>query len=122
MKKFVDNNLVKVPKWKSGNRGFHGDVLLFMEALPENFELMEKCTEPVLAYGEATGHLHMLFSDGEVDLRECKKTNQKYLRLVEPATLKHQEHNPIQLPPGTYRIGIQKEYDHFDEEIRSVID
>ena len=122
MKKFKEDNLVKVEEYKQGERGFHGDVLIFMEELPKNFEQMEKLEEPILALGEATGHCHKLFSEGPIDLREDKVTGKRYLKLVETSFLRHQEHNPIQLPPGTYRIGIQKEYDHFKDEIRKVAD
>jgi len=44
------------------------------------------------------------------------------LRVVNPVLLKHQEHSPIKLPPGDYKIGIQREYDPFEQIIREVAD
>jgi hypothetical protein len=34
----------------------------------------------------------------------------------------HEEHRAFSVPPGTYRIGAVREYDHFAEEARSVLD
>jgi hypothetical protein len=40
----------------------------------------------------------------------------------ETALLKHQEHNPINIPKGNWKIKIVKEYDPFENEIRRVQD
>lgn len=75
----------------------------------------------VLAHGEVTGHAHRLTeaSDGllvEVD-------GALYLR-VGPggAKITHEEHKPVTVPEGEYRIGRVLEYDHFAEEARDVRD
>lgn len=120
MKPYNESKKVKAD-FSKGNYGFHGDVVLYKESLPENFNEMDKCTDNILALGEATGHHHKLFGEG-IDLRECPKTKVKYLKLVEPVELKHQEHHVVEIAPGSYRIGIQKEYDHFQEETRRVAD
>lgn len=121
MKPFVETNIVDATHMKLGDHGFHGDVVLYCEDLPKDFSSMKQLKDNTLALGEATGHCHVLFGE-DIDLREEPKTKEKYLKLVKPATLKHQEHNPVILPPGTYRIGIQKEYDHFEQESRNVAD
>jgi len=121
MKAFNEKNPVKADFSKS-SYGFHGDVIVYKEnSLPKDFDQMKVIKENILAYGEHTGHCHKLFGEN-IDLRECPKTKTKYLRLVDEVTLKHQEHAPVVLPPGTYRIGIQKEYDHFEEITREVAD
>ena len=35
---------------------------------------------------------------------------ERYLRLTAAATLQHEEHGPIAIAPGTYRVVIQREY------------
>jgi hypothetical protein len=82
---------------------------------------MSQSKDGALAYGEATGHLHQLQGHG-FDLKTCLKTNVKFLRIVEPTALKHQEHAPIIIPPGDYKIGIQREYSPFEKHARSVVD
>jgi len=38
-----------------------------------------------------------------------------FLTLDEPATLTHEEHKAIQVPPGVWEVGRVKEYDYFQE-------
>jgi len=95
-----------------------GDTLYYPEALPEGLELLNT---NVVQEGEATGHAHRLSGDS-FQLYQHPKTKEKFLRLVEPTALRHEEHKEIILPPGDYRIGIVREYDHFSEEARKVAD
>lgn len=112
-----------------------GDVLLFEEKIPKISKKEAEITKnPVLQHGEATGHAHRLhpsieqFHDSsgvpnigfEVVLN--KATGTRHLKVTTPQTLRHEEHKEIQLPPGEYRIGIVREYDHFKEEAREVVD
>ena len=96
-----------------------GDVLIHQEDV--DFNNLQKIDSNTLALGEATGHHHSLY-DGEFELFEQSKTKEKFLRVVTPVELRHQEHKPFIIPPGSYRIGIVKEYDHFLEETRNVVD
>jgi hypothetical protein len=62
----------------------------------------------ILAYGEATGHAHAI-ADPEAELLEAR--GNRYLRVGgKGASLTHEEHGPIALPPGSYRVVIQREY------------
>lgn len=73
----------------------------------------------VLAEGEATGHSHRIERPETVELYE--RGGMLYLRVVaESATVIHQEHRPITLPRGTYRVWQQREYS--PREIRTVRD
>ena len=75
----------------------------------------------VLAYGEVTGHAHAiaeetatlfsLLDDGKEEL---------YLEADGSVTLRHEEHAPITIPTGTYKITRQREYT--PEAIRNVVD
>lgn len=124
MKPFNEHNPQRAGPMSSGEHALHGDVIIFGEnALPSNFDQMDKVKDACLAYGEATGHLHQIIGRPEAfDLRECQKTKVKYLRVVEPVMLRHQEHSPIEIDPGVYKIGIQREYDPFEKLTRQVAD
>ena len=95
-----------------------GDVLLFSaEEVPAG---AKKLAHLVLQEGEHTGHAHRV-SSGLAELFETGST--KYLKVLsDEAVITHEEHKPVTLPKGTYKIGIVKEYDHFTEEIRQIRD
>jgi len=61
----------------------------------------------VLAYGEATHHRHRIRSP-RAELYE--HAGHRYLVAADFVQLEHEEHAPIQLPPGVYRIVRQREY------------
>lgn len=73
----------------------------------------------VLAHGEATGHAHAIPAD-HARLYEHPKTKARYLRVVQPTELRHEEHRPIALRPGMYRITRQRVYE--PKGIRTVAD
>lgn len=75
----------------------------------------------VLAYGEVTGHAHAimeetatLFSLLEDGLEEM------YLKADGTVVLRHEEHAPITIDKGAYRVTRQREYS--PEAIRNVAD
>lgn len=72
----------------------------------------------VLAEGEATGHAHVI--DDYVEMYE--KDGVLYIRVDKPVTVKHEEHKPIRLESGIYKVGKVREYDPFEEEVREVKD
>ena len=71
----------------------------------------------ILAHGEATGHAHTITSK-HAKLYEA--AGERFLRLSIPAVLRHQEHEPIELPAGEYKVVRQREYS--PEAIRNVAD
>ena len=72
------------------------------------------------AEGEVTGHHHSCVDDG-VTLYE-DKYGVLWCSVGKETTVTHQEHNPVTLPVGNYRVGIVKEYDPFEDVIRNVAD
>ncbi len=100
-----------------------GDVVLVpVKKIPEGFG---PAKTNVLQEGEATGHAHRLHGEGfQVFAIPGRVSNadQKYLRLMKPVALRHEEHKEIQLPAGDFEVRIVREYDHFDEEARRVAD
>src|SRR5437588_2244300 len=85
-----------------------GDVLLVpVTEMPCGRPVEAEGGRLVLARGEATGHHHSVaVEDGElVDAAEGV-----VLRIMAPTPLEHQEHAPITLRPGVYRVVRQREY------------
>ena len=98
-----------------------GDVCLeAVDVIPKTAKKMELVDGMfVLAYGEVTGHKHALDAEGV----ECFEEGDKiYVRVSREAKLKHEEHNTITVPTGIYEVTGVKEYDHFTEEARRVVD
>jgi hypothetical protein len=63
----------------------------------------------VLADGEVTGHRHRVEDAAAAAL--FRHSGQMYLEVISPeAAIVHEEHGPIKLPRGTYRVWRQREY------------
>lgn len=83
----------------------HGDVLIIpINEMPQN---VQATTSRVLAEGEATGHAHRLLGEGTLYLTA---NGELILRNDKPVAVVHEEHARIELPPGTYEVRRQKEY------------
>jgi len=107
---------------KNKNQIQHGDVLLQRIGTLPNGAKAFKCKDGrlVVAEGEATGHNHTIVSDKAM-LYELK--GDLFLEVdAREVTITHEEHKPLPIPEGIYRIGRVKEYDYFAEMERRVID
>jgi hypothetical protein len=94
-----------------------GDVLITPAAeIPES---AVRVGTRVLREGEATGHAHVATAD---DVQLFLHEGTLYMRAPTGTEVVHEEHRAFRVPPGTYRIGAVREYDHFAEEARSVLD
>lgn len=80
--------------------------------------------EPViLAFGEVTGHSHKISHPENVKAyRKDEAVEVSALEVMEAVMLLHEEHNPIQLPPGKYVSIIQVESRYDWAEARRVRD
>ncbi len=95
----------------------HGDVLIkSYEGKLEGKVLKTN----ILVESSITTHKHQ-FSGGKYTLRK-KNNDEFYLNVTKQTTIVHEEHKPIDIPIGKYRITFVREYDHFLEEARRVID
>ena len=90
-------------------------------------------TRAILAFGEVTGHTHRINMDEMV--KEAGVTlhmgwNRQAGQDVpdafevhgDTATLIHEEHNPVEVPPGKYVVRIVREFDHITRRARNVTD
>ncbi len=64
----------------------------------------------VLAFGEVTGHAHVLDAPPAEAALLTDSEGQRFLRLVTAAPLVHEEHGTIQIAPGEYRVVIGREW------------
>lgn len=102
-----------------------GDVLLRrVDSIPGEARAAEKKDQAgndriVLAYGEVTGHAHAIHDLDAVDVFVTGE-GVMYLQVKSEASLRHEEHGTITLPPGNYERTIQREYS--PEAIRNVAD
>jgi hypothetical protein len=66
----------------------------------------------VLAYGEVTGHAHVVTGEAELFApADVAELEERFLRVeCEGAQVVHDEHATITLPPGDYRVLRQREY------------
>lgn len=98
----------------------HGDVRIFrISELPEGLVPFETSA---LAEGELTGHAHRMEQRPGTQVLVDPKTKVRYLKVVEPSALTHEEHHTRVVPPGIYRIGIVREADHIEGVVRRVAD
>jgi len=96
-----------------------GDVL-FKEIDPVKKPVTKEITDGIIAKGDSTGHAHRIGVDAPVKLFYSDDT--MYLQALDTAIVEHEEHKSVILPPGTYMVYKVREYDHFTEEAREVVD
>lgn len=100
-----------------------GDVLIRkIKSLPKSAKDITPKDRIVLAYGEVTGHAHAI-APGEArefSMADAANATRRFLSVVKEATVRHEEHAAIPLPPGIYEIIQQREYT--PEAIRNVAD
>ena len=131
----------KVIKYKKYQQG---DVVMF-QVDDKTFENYSKSggnvidyntqshNNPILAFGEVTGHLHQIhmkdmLEEAEVTLHMSrwgeagKDVPDAFEVREEPITITHEEHNPLDVPPGKYVVRIVREFDHIAGRSRYVAD
>ena len=80
----------------------------------------ENSKDNVLVEGEHTGHAHRI-----TNMENVVKTvvgTAIFLKVLHEVRVRHEEHKEILLPPGNYKIDQVNEDDHFEEEVRKVMD
>lgn len=127
----------------------HGDVdLVSVSKIPKEAKLVTSSKDFhkdgfVLAYGEVTGHRHLLktgkqqiestdpairemFVEGKVKVYETEK-GVRYVQVLAPTPLVHEDHRTLVIPEGIYEQKQEVEEDPFSEaaaaeRVRQVID
>ena len=136
----------KVVKYKKYQQG---DVVMFQvddESFEKNIDMYgnnsneqtvhyntQSHNNPILAFGEATGHIHQVRMKDMLDKAEVTLHMPRYRKAgtdtpqgfevrEETVTLTHEEHDPIDIPPGKYLVRIVREFDHIAGRSRYVAD
>jgi hypothetical protein len=97
-----------------------GDVLFVptTDAIQEHLFERGKREDGVVMEGEATGHHHRI---EDLSAAEVFRPGfgDSFVR-VGPlgVSIVHEEHAPVQLPAGTYRVKIAREYDYLAQAAR----
>lgn len=105
---------------KIGSYFQQGDVILRRVATKSVVGKQIECGG-VLQHGETTGHAHR-FPPTAVTMFEQASDGRRFVRLADESMLTHEEHNALAIPGGDYELIIVREYDHFSEEARQVVD
>lgn len=94
----------------------HGDVLLqTTSAVPSDAQPLPG---HILVRGELSGHAHRLEQPSAGVLFRTPEA--MWLQVHTPTRIVHEEHAPISLAPGVYKVWQQREYS--PREIRTVVD
>lgn len=100
------------------NYFLHGDVhVICLTELPKG---LKESDEMVLEYGEVTGHAHR-YSEPTTKLFKAPD-GRKFLKVIKPTDLTHEEHKTKTLPPGDYEIRRTRETDHMSRITRVLAD
>ena len=83
-----------------------------------------------VAFGEVTGHSHTFRNQpSDINIISYGINNTsvgetpRYVNIEGgTATITHEEHKPLDIAPGHYRVSIVREWDHIGEFSRSVVD
>jgi hypothetical protein len=113
---------------KSGRNKYfrHGDVLLIRvqdeNELKGNEAKLIATGNTVVQEGEITGHAHRLSGQTEI-YANLENPDEKYVAVVNgEAVLSHEEHKPITIDEGLYKVVIEREFDPTTEVTRKVYD
>lgn len=94
-----------------------GDVLLIEQRIPRSWLPVRRPAKVerdsgrlVLAYGEVTGHAHVIDAPESEAVQLSTADNQRFLRLMSDAPLVHEEHDTLRIPKGTYRVVQQEQF------------
>lgn len=98
-----------------------GDVKMHvLDSLPKNLNKEKRSKRGyILAEGEVTGHAHVI--DTEIEFYRDNE-GKLFFRTEKEVTVKHEEHRPVTVPPGCYRVGIVQEYDYDEMQARNAFD
>ena len=90
-----------------------GDVLIVRDETPGEDRVpvpRDRRGRMVLAYGEATGHAHVVGGPGLTLTAEPDDPERMWIDVPRHGRITHEEHGPISLPAGRYRVIRQREY------------
>ncbi len=74
----------------------------------------------IVQRGESTGHAHVIDNMAGVEI--FSSWRERFVVAEKGFTIRHEEHKPITMPPGRYKIKIAREFDYLQNASRMVVD
>lgn len=106
----------------------HGDLQLHpLAEKPEGIKEIEFNGSYVLAYGETTGHKHVLIARENLIKLYKDEKGRLVLHILGENQITHEEHVKFKngsqkLAPGWYRLGNEQEFNYWENSTRRVQD
>lgn len=100
-----------------------GDVLIqAVESIPSGAKEKKRDQRGfVLAEGEQTGHAHVVDCPEQL-IEFYEHEGLLFFKNTQAVTVKHEEHKPLTIPPGIWRVDKVREYDYLQKMSRPVVD
>jgi hypothetical protein len=97
-----------------------GDVIIEgINIVPRKAKKKNRNGDVVVMEGEVTGHAHRIKNKA---VQMYEDAGVMFIESPEEFVITHEEHNPITIDPGIYKIGQVREWDHLEEIERRVVD
>lgn len=102
----------------------HGDLgISKVTTLPQGAKKIYHGNEFVLAWGEVTGHKHLMFDpETQESITVLEDEGTRYLDLKKPVKIRHEEHKTITVEKGLYIVKHEREWDYIENDMRKVVD
>ena len=103
----------------------HGEAMIFPSSLPKSASKINPTNSEyhIIADSETTGNHHVIDCNDGVEFFEADGVT--YMKNTKPTRVRcvHTDrHSPIELYPGVWEMSFQKEWDHFEANLRNVRD
>ena len=104
----------------------HGEAMIFRSELPKGAVKIKPSNKNfhIIADSETTGNHHVIDCKQGVNFYQ-NEDGTIFMVNEEPTQVRclvKERHSPIKLDEGVWEFGIQKEYDHFEQNLRNVRD
>lgn len=104
----------------------HGECMIFSSSIPSNVKNIKASNEKyhIVADSEVTGNHHVVDVDSNVSLYESENGT-IFMKNEVPTQVRclvADRHDSVTIEAGTWEFGIQKEYDHINDELIAVRD
>jgi hypothetical protein len=108
------------------NLVLHGEAMVFQSKIPKNVKRIDPSNNDhhIIADSETTGNHHVIDCIDGVELFQSDDGT-TYMKNTKPTKVRcvmADRHTAYEFSPGTWEFGIQKEYDHFAQNLINVRD
>ncbi len=97
-----------------------GDLIFRLTEIPAHVLEQEPKLDGIIQRGEATNHHHRLATLEDAEI--FQHYGDIYLRVTAEAMVVHEEHAPVTLPVGEYKVSVAREFDYLQNVSRTVRD